>query len=104
MLWELPLGSVGPLAGQRVELEPALPPEALRPELEALLRDGAVLLYELENPEQSVPLDDAVSGIADDGSWRTLDKGGKPWALALTPIGEAEYLRDYPPSRDKDSY
>jgi hypothetical protein len=104
-LWELPWGAeTVNRAGEKVLLEPAVTIAALRPDLERLLREGAVELYEIDDPNQVIDLHEALRAIAEETSWATPDKGGRPWALVVTELGEAEYLRDYPPPPDDDSY
>jgi hypothetical protein len=56
-LWELPWGAeTVNCAGEKVLLEPAVTIDALRPDLERLLREGAVELYEIDDPNQVIDL------------------------------------------------
>lgn len=70
-LWDTRAGITTRTAdGRVIERHRERTPEELRPELESLLRDGHVELYEMTDPEQHVlDLSEALAVIADDHNW-----------------------------------
>ena len=76
-------------------------PEELRPELEALLRERHVELFEADG-HHALPLEVAISVIVDDANWYVPaslggDASGRPTIheLVLTASGEEEFTREY---------
>jgi hypothetical protein len=85
--------------GTQVKLHQERSPDQLRPELERLLRDGHVVLYEQTDPQQRVlDLGDAPDVIGDERNWFTPMDLGEPdgrktiYALSLTKTGGEEFL------------
>jgi hypothetical protein len=92
-LWKLRWGPelVGGVG--RRQLYPPLTIQQVRPALEALLREGHVLLYDATNPASPVSLRDALARIADDRNWfPSAVRGHRPaYLVILTESGGAEY-------------
>lgn len=87
--------------GRRIERHQERRAEELRPELEQLLRDGHVELYEETDPRHRVlSLDDALKVAADTRNWYSpldlgeLQKRPTTYALALTDSGGEEFRRE----------
>jgi hypothetical protein len=64
-----------------------------RPAVDALLRQGHVLLADTTNPGSPLALDDALVRVADDASWMPRAQGDRRtgYIVILTESGGAEY-------------
>jgi hypothetical protein len=127
-LYELGYPSFAPRQGVVVQIEPPLALDVVRAEVEVLLREGRVALYEpewwegnldeflaeyvedraddrefVDEERPALSLEEALAAIADETSWIPGGRSDHPLALAITESGYEEYLRDYPPSTDRDS-
>jgi hypothetical protein len=98
-LWETRFGITTHAAdGRVVEQHRERTPDELRPELQSLLRDGHVELYEMNDPEQQVlDLAGAFAVIADDLNWYSpialgeLEGRETIFALSLTESGGEQF-------------
>lgn len=102
LLWDtrLPL-TIFPANGGRIDRHKERPIAELRAELERLLRDGHVELYEASDPHRRVlSVDEALVVAADDWNWegprhpRELYEHAI-YALSLTESGEEEFQQEY---------
>ena len=98
-LWETRMGITTHATDERViERHQERTPDELRPELETLLRDGHVQLYEMTDPNQRVlNLTEALAVIADDHSWYSPVALDEPeeretiYGLSLTESGGEQF-------------
>ena len=102
-LWDVRRGITEHLSdGRRTDRHRERVPEELRRELERLLRDGHVELYEMSDPDQRVlRLDEALAVIAVERNWSSPDDPGESerretiYALVLTDSGDDEFRQEY---------
>jgi hypothetical protein len=103
LLWDvrLPL-SIFPADGGRIDRHQERPVEELRPELEQLLREGHLELYEAtgDDAPRTLSLDEALAVAADEASWcgprnpQELLERPAIYALSLTDSGGTEFRRE----------
>jgi hypothetical protein len=92
-LWELTCRLALAGGSSRQRLYASLTPQEVKAALEALLREGHVLLYDAANPTSPISLRDALARIADDRNWApSAVQGHRPAHIViLTESGGAEY-------------
>jgi len=100
-----------------MQIDPPPPLDVVRAEVETLLREGRVELYEfqycdvdelvdafVQGRDKELPadepaalsLEEALAAIADETSWTPGGRGDNPLSLRITKSGYEEYLRSYP--------
>jgi hypothetical protein len=103
LLWDvrLPL-SIFPADGGRVDRHQERPVEELRPELEQLLREGHLELYEAtgDDAPRTLSLDEALAVAADEWNCHGPREPGelpecRIYGLSLTESGGEEFKRAY---------
>lgn len=101
-LWEVRLGitTIG-TDGRRIDRHKELRAEELQPELERLLQDGHVELFEETDPGRRVlGLDEALEVAADNRYWyspldlQEVETRPTIYALSLTDSGTEEFRRE----------
>jgi hypothetical protein len=101
-LWDVRKGITTITANeQRIDRHGDRKPEELRPELERLVLERHVEIYEATDPNHRVlSLDEALSAIADDRNWYSPSDLGEPdrretiYALYLTETGGEEFRKE----------
>jgi hypothetical protein len=100
-LWDLRLPLISHRVDEVVEMQPSQSVDELRSELERLLRDGHVEIYEARDPSGTVLREDeAVAVISDDRNWyspNALDEDeprSAIYCLALTKSGREQFVTE----------